>query len=57
MEEQLHQITIPNNLQILIKQLIDQHNKVYQEIKVLYNHDHEPASLTKQLTHTVETLV
>jgi hypothetical protein len=54
---QLNQITISNHLQNLIQQLINQHKKVFLEIEDLYNRDHQPARLTKQLTHAVETLV
>jgi hypothetical protein len=54
---QLYQINISNNIQILIKQLIDQHKRVYREINSLHKHDQQQANLTKQLTHTVEILV
>jgi hypothetical protein len=54
---QLYQISISNNPLNLIRQLIDQHKKVHQEIKGLYNHNHQPSNLAKQLTHTVEILV
>ena len=54
---QLYHINAPNNVQNLILQLVDQHKKVYQEIEDLYKRHHHPASLTQQLTRTVERLV
>ncbi|CAF0805510.1 unnamed protein product [Rotaria sp. Silwood1] len=57
MAEQLNQISIPISFQGYIQKLIDQHDKVYREIEDSFDRDRQPATLTKYLTHAVETLM
>ncbi|CAF2314824.1 unnamed protein product [Rotaria sp. Silwood2] len=57
MAEQLNQISIPSSFQSYIQKLVDQHDKVYREIEDFFDRDRQPATLTKYLTHAVETLM
>jgi hypothetical protein len=45
------------NVQSLIQQLIFLHKNVHKEIEYLYERDHQPSNLTKQLTRAIEALV
>ncbi|CAF1103919.1 unnamed protein product [Rotaria sordida] len=57
LEEQINQVSISINFQCYIQKLIEQHDKVYREIEDFFDRDRQPATLTKYLTHAVETLM
>ncbi|CAF2854630.1 unnamed protein product [Rotaria sp. Silwood2] len=57
MDQQLYYISVAINLQVLIKQLISHHRNVCKEIELLYERDHQPSNLTKQLTRAIEALM
>jgi hypothetical protein len=50
-------MSIANFIQNLIQQLSSLHKNVYKEIELLYERDHQPSNLTKQLTRAIEALV
>jgi hypothetical protein len=56
MDQQLSYISA-TNIQKLIHQLISVHKDVCKEIEYLYERDHHPSNLTKQLTRSIEVLV
>ncbi|UJR25604.1 hypothetical protein I4U23_006948 [Adineta vaga] len=57
MDEQFSFISVSNDIQKLMQQLIVQHKKVRQEIENLYDRDEQFESLIERLTHTVNTLM
>lgn len=44
-------------IQALIRDLIIQHKNVCKEIEYLYERDHQPSNLIKQLVRPIEVLV
>lgn len=57
MEQQLNYITIAVNLSNITHRLISRHNDVCKEIENLYERDHQPTNLTKQLTRSIDVLM
>jgi hypothetical protein len=54
---QLISTPIANTVENLIQNLISHHRIVYKEIEFLFERDHQPSNLTKQLTRSIEVLV
>ncbi|CAF0970487.1 unnamed protein product [Adineta steineri] len=57
LDKQFNSISIPISLQTSIQQLITHHKTVCKEIELLYERDHRPPNLTKQLTCAIEALM
>ncbi|CAF0786571.1 unnamed protein product [Adineta ricciae] len=57
LDHQLNHISLGITLQEMIQQLIAHHKNVCKEIGFLYERDHQPANLTRQLTRAIDALV